>query len=71
MPIIKSPTKITTVLIAEFGENKRDIIAPVPAFLNPPLTIYQERFQTDYSCLQALVSQDSFFHFPNLKQFVE
>lgn len=31
MPIIKSPTKIITVLIIEFGENRQDITSPVPA----------------------------------------
>ena len=38
--------------------------------LNPPLSTYQENFQTDCLYLSAFANLDNFFHFPNLKQFV-
>ena len=38
--------------------------------LNPPLSTYQEKFQTDCLYLSAFANLDNFFHFPDLKQFV-
>lgn len=39
--------------------------------LNPPLSMYPERFQTDCLYLSVFVNQDNFFHFLSLKLFVE
>lgn len=60
IPTIIRPAIITAVLLRETGENKQDIIRPVPAPVNHSII--------DCLYLPGSAAQDNSFHSPDSKQ---